>query len=125
MCLGSCPFDFVSAGRNLLVFFFFLFFMWIRACVGSTEFCLMLSLIALMWSVRLICCRARAHGSLRRFTSEGVNVQAYGGNELSATDSVLQTRRVEHLISAQEGGRGKRHFKETEVVRKSEGQPIR
>lgn len=87
MCLGSCPFDFVSAGRHLLVCFF-LIFMWIRASVGSTEFCLMLSLIAHMWSVRLICGRARAHGSLRRFTSEGVNVQAYGGDELSATDSV-------------------------------------
>lgn len=59
-------------------------------------------MMALMWSVRLICCRA--YGSVRRFTSEGVNVQAYGGNELSASDGVLQTGRVERLILSA-GGR--------------------
>ena len=41
---------------------------------------------------------------MRRFTSEGVNVQAYGGNELSASDGVLQTGRVERLILSA-GGR--------------------
>lgn len=62
------------------------------------------SLIVLMWSMRLICCTTRAYGSVRRFTSEGVNVQAYGGNELSASDGVLQTGCIERLISAQEEG---------------------
>lgn len=49
-----------------------------------------------------------ADGSLKRFTSQGVNVQAYGPDELSATDSILQTGRGGSLISLQWGKRWRR-----------------
>lgn len=44
----------------------------------------------------------------------GVNVQAYGG---SATDSILQARSVEHLISSSEEWRGKMELKVSGVMK--------
>lgn len=94
VCLGSCPFDSVSAGRLLLVFYYFFIFLRGSVCLLAVR-----SFESLMWSVRLICCGARAYDSARRFTSKGVNVQAYGEDELSASDGVSQTGRVERLLS--------------------------
>lgn len=48
-----------------------------------------------------------------------------GGGELSATDSVLQTRRADNSFRRRRKGRRERCIQETEVVRKSGGQPIR
>lgn len=109
MCLGFCPFDFVSAGRHSLMIFSPYFSM--VPCFSCRYGVLPNAETELAHVVR------EADGSVRHFTSEGVNVQAYGRNELSATDRIWQTRHVESLISLRKGKRCR--------GRKSEGHPIR
>lgn len=108
VCLGSCLFDFVSACR-LLLFIHVKSFLKSHSCGLWGSFVAGRELMA-QWGV-----------SHRR----ELMYSHMGGNKLSASDSVLQTGRVEHLISQRRRKRGERGtLLRHKGGRKSGGHPI-